>query len=153
MNKKLIIYVLSICIMVYLIMNYLFCIRIIVSTSMMPTIKLKEIVIVYKTSIVHRGDVILFLPPKSQNRYNQEWTKRIIGLPGDVIKVENGNVYINNALLNEDYKTIKPTYDFSPYIIPDDSYFVLGDNRNCSNDSHIWGSLPKKNVLGIVLFK
>jgi len=120
---------------------------------MLPTIQLNDIVLIYKDYNIKRGDIVLFRPPESQHINDQEWIKRVVGLPGEVISIYNGNVYINGKLLSEDYRNIRPAYDFEPYSIPSDSYFLLGDNRNNSIDSHIWGSLPKKNIIGTIILK
>ena len=136
-----------------ILLKILFCLRIIVSPSMLPTIQLEDIILVYKYSNIKRGDIVLFFPPESQHTNQQEWIKRIVGLPGDVITIKNGKIYINDKLLSENYNIIKPDYELAKLQITNDSYFVLGDNRNNSNDSHVWGSLPRKNIIGKVVLK
>ncbi|HJX70247.1 MAG TPA: signal peptidase I, partial [Dehalococcoidia bacterium] len=97
-----------------------------------------------------RGDVVILWPPKSSN---YPFIKRVIGLPGEEIKIEDGEVYIRQG---NDFKLLEePSYiaqaDYSGHwIIPEDEYFVLGDNRNVADDSHRWGTVPGGNIIGKV---
>jgi signal peptidase I len=92
-----------------------------------------------------RGDVIVFRFPGNPDR---DFIKRIIGEPGDTVEVRDGTVYIDGAPLDEPYITSKPTYTYGPAEVPPKNYFVLGDNRNNSYDSHAWGFLPEENIIG-----
>ena len=92
-----------------------------------------------------RGDVIVFRFPGNPDR---DFIKRIIGEPGDTVEVKNGNVYINGGALDEPYTMSKPTYTYGPTEVPPRQYFVLGDNRNNSYDSHSWGFVPQENIIG-----
>jgi signal peptidase I len=80
-----------------------------------------------------RGDVIIFEEP---NGSQEDFIKRVIGVSGDTIEVKNGAVYVNGAKLNEPYIKDLPSYTMSKTKVPEGMYFVLGDNRNHSNDSH-----------------
>jgi signal peptidase I len=80
-----------------------------------------------------RGDVVIF---KSPVVTNEDFIKRVIGLPGDTVEIKNGAVYVNDVKLNEPYIKEAPTYVMAKVTVPQDDYFVLGDNRNHSNDSH-----------------
>jgi signal peptidase I len=71
----------------------------------------------------------------------------VIGLPGDVVSVQNGVVAVNGLTLNEPYIAASPAYS-GEWIVPDENLFVLGDNRNDSSDSHSWGYLPLEKVVG-----
>jgi signal peptidase I len=71
-------------------------------------------------------------------------------LPGDEIRVENGTVYINNRPLYEPYISEQPNYTGS-WMVPEGEYFVLGDNRNNSSDSHLWGFVPEEDIVGRAL--
>jgi signal peptidase I len=93
----------------------------------------------------HRGDVIVFRFPNDPSR---DFIKRVIGVPGDTVEVVDGTVYLNGAALDESYITNRGAYDFQRQTVPDGSYFVLGDNRNNSYDSHVWGFLPEQNIIG-----
>lgn len=121
-------------------------------SSMEPTLQSGEFVIVnkltYKLGIPEVGDVIVFHFPRDPE---QEYIKRVIGLPGDHIVIEDGKVYVNDYLLDETYITSSPAYE-STWDMPDDSIFVLGDNRNNSSDSHNWGPVPVNYVVGKAVF-
>jgi signal peptidase I len=71
----------------------------------------------------------------------------VIGLPGDTVTVEKGKVHINGEALLEEYIMANPSYQ-GTWTVPEDSLFVLGDNRNSSSDSHNWGMVPLENVIG-----
>jgi signal peptidase I len=92
-----------------------------------------------------RGDVVVFRFPGNPER---DFIKRIVGEPGDTVEIKNGTVYINGGPLDEPYITNKPTYTYGPEKVPPNQYFVLGDNRNNSYDSHVWGFLPEENIIG-----
>ncbi|HSX40778.1 MAG TPA: signal peptidase I, partial [Candidatus Saccharimonadales bacterium] len=107
-------------------------------------------------NLVTRGDVIVFQSLTNPDSYS---IKRIIGVPGDQIMLQQGSVYINSKKLNEPYvspqaKTIGGTFllEGKTVTVPQNEYFVLADNRPNSTDSREWGFLPKKNILGKVLF-
>ena len=95
-----------------------------------------------------RGDVLIFEPP---DVVNEDYIKRVIGLPGDKVEVKSGNVYVNDKPLNEPYIKEAP---FSPYnaaIVPPNQLFVMGDNRNASRDSRSFGMLPVDLIVGKAL--
>jgi signal peptidase I len=94
-----------------------------------------------------RGDVTVFHPPGDRRG---DYIKRIIGLPGDTVEVKNETVFVNDIELKESYIKESPDYTFQPTEVPEDSYFVLGDNRNNSNDSHSGWTVPRQNIIGKV---
>lgn len=116
--------------------------------SMRPTLENGEYVLVYKLaykfSDPQRGDIVVFRFPVDPS---QDLIKRVIGLPGDVIKVANSVVSVNDRVITEPYIAAAPEYD-GMWLVPPGQLFVLGDNRNDSSDSHAWGMLPLNNVIG-----
>ena len=116
--------------------------------SMRPTLEHGEFVLVSKLSYLfgeyQRGDIIVFHFPLDPE---EELVKRVIGLPGDRVLVQNSQVFVNGILLNEDYIAQAPLYS-GEWVVMDGQLFVLGDNRNNSNDSKDWGLLPQENVVG-----
>lgn len=116
--------------------------------SMNPTLQNGEYILVnklaYKIGHPSRGDIIVFEFPADEG---QDLIKRIIGLPGETVHVENNTVTINGKVLQEPYIAQAPLYT-GDWTIPDGYLFVLGDNRNDSRDSHQWGLLPFENVIG-----
>ena len=117
-------------------------------TSMLPTLENGEFVLVNKMSYrfadVDRGDIIVFHFPVN---LEEELVKRVIGLPGDHVSVRAGTVYVNGQLLNEPYIAAAPSYS-GEWDVLEGQLFVLGDNRNNSNDSKDWGLLPFDKVVG-----
>jgi signal peptidase I len=116
--------------------------------SMIPTLQDGEFVLVskvnYKFGDVERGDIVVFHFPMDPE---QELIKRVMGLPGDTIVVQNGQVSVNGQILNEPYIAAAPAYS-GEWTVPEGQLFVLGDNRNDSSDSHSWGYLPLEKVVG-----
>lgn len=90
-----------------------------------------------------RGDIIIFRFPLAPG---QSLIKRVIGLPGETIEVKDGIVMVNSVPLEEPYITEPPAYN-GRWVVPEGQYFVLGDNRNDSRDSHQWGGLPHENIV------
>jgi signal peptidase I len=135
--------------------------RFIPSDSMFPTLEIGDRVVVEKISYLFNppvtGDIIVFEPPPQllTEGYtkDQAFIKRIIGLPGQTVRVENGKVYLNEQPLQESYIAEPPDYFLPTLRVPDGQFFVMGDNRNNSNDSHRWGFLPKANIIGRAVFR
>lgn len=131
------------------------------SGSMTPKLQINDRVIVDKTAYftrqLRRGDIVLFQPTETLRNegYKNNFIKRVIGLPGETIAIKNGSVYINNKPVKEDYIGIKQRsdYKYGPAVIPKDSYFVLGDDRNNSYDSHYWGFVPGSLIVGKVIWR
>ena len=92
-----------------------------------------------------RGDVIIFKAPDGRN---EEFIKRVIGLPGDTIKIDSGTIYVNDVKLEEPYVKRSFSYSLPVQKVPEGSYFVLGDNRDVSNDSHRGWFMPGGNLIG-----
>lgn len=116
--------------------------------SMLPSLQEGEYIIINKLSYFleepARGDVIVLHFPNDRSR---DFIKRIIGLPGDMVTVADGVVSVNGVALDEPYINAPPSYSGS-WTVPEDKYFVLGDNRNNSSDSHNWSFLPEEDIVG-----
>ncbi|MCI0502035.1 MAG: signal peptidase I [Fusobacteria bacterium] len=88
----------------------------------------------------------------------EEYVKRIIGLPGDIVDIKNSKVYVNGEMINEPYLENQNITNITssnikyPYTVPSNQYFVLGDNRQNSNDSRQWGTVPYENIIGKAMF-
>jgi len=94
-----------------------------------------------------RGDVVVLKAPSGSEG---DFIKRVIGLPGDNVEIVNGVIYINGTELVEPYVKRSFTYSYPKLTVPENTYFVLGDNRDVSNDSHRWGPLEGDNIIGKV---
>ncbi len=101
----------------------------------------------YLVSRPERGDIIIFHPPSKQQ---VDYIKRLIALPGDTVEIKGGAVYVNGKRLDEPYIKDPPYYNLSLKEIPQNSYFVLGDNRNNSNDSHNGWTIQRSDIIGKV---
>jgi signal peptidase I len=134
------------------IIQFLFRTFYIPSGSMIPTLQIRDYILVnefiYRFKEPERGDIVVFKPPPEAGAGDKEYIKRIIGLPGDTLEVTDGVVYINGEALDEPYIAAPPDYYTGTIVIPEESLFVMGDNRPSSADSHIWGFLPRKNIIG-----
>jgi signal peptidase I len=124
------------------------------SGSMLPTLQINDRLLIDKTAYrsqhPQRGDLVLFQPTEvlRQQNFKDVFLKRIIGLPGETLAVKDGLVYINGKPLQEKYIEERPQYNFGPVVVPANQYFVLGDNRNNSYDSHYWGFVPRELLVG-----
>jgi signal peptidase I len=108
----------------------------------------------YIFSEPERGDVVIFKYPDDET---QNYVKRIIGIPGDVIQIKEGHVYVNGEQLDEDYisEPMKVTDAEETYVVPEGHYFMMGDNRNYSLDSRYWKNtfVAKDKILAKVIFR
>ena len=96
-----------------------------------------------------RGDIVVFRYPLQPTR---DFIKRIIGVPGDQVDIKNSQIFVNGEPLHEGYPLNLGSYNYGPMTMGVEEYFVLGDNRNNSSDSHSWGMLPVKNIIGKAWF-
>ncbi len=130
--------------------------RYIPSDSMVPTLQVGDRLVVDKISYLfhapNQGDIVVFNPPDvpqlSAISKDNAFIKRVIGLPGQQVRVQQGRVYVNDQPLQESYLAEPIRYELRSFVVPEGQVFVLGDNRNYSNDSHVWGFLPRENIIG-----
>lgn len=126
------------------------------SGSMEPTLLVGDRIMAYKLFYgledVERGDIIVFEFPLNPKK---DYIKRVIGLPGDKVEIREKVVYINDQKLLEPYAVHRsnwdvgfPRDDYGPIVVPANSLFVLGDNRDSSEDSRYWGYVPAENIVG-----
>jgi signal peptidase I len=135
--------------------------RFIPSDSMVPTLEIGDRLVVEKVSYhlrpPHRGDIIVFDPPLQLQEYgfkkDQAFIKRVIGEPGQSVRVSGGKVYVDDRPLVEPYIAAPPDYLLPAVTVPPGQLFVMGDNRPNSNDSHVWGFLPATNIIGRACFR
>lgn len=131
--------------------------------SMLNTIQENDRLIASKITYTfndpERFDIAIFKYPDDEKQY---YVKRIIGLPGETVQIVNGVVYVTDendvtTQLRDDFVTVsKPIGNFGPYVVPEDSYFVLGDNRNNSEDSRYWRTtnyVSDDQLVGKVMFR
>jgi signal peptidase I len=126
-------------------------------TSMMPTLTDQERIFINKFTYhyglgnVSHGDMVVFWYPLDTSK---SYIKRIIGTPGDVVKIVSGQVFVNGQPLAEDYvpDEYRDRVSWGPERVPFDKYFVLGDHRSSSNDSRAWGFVDRKYIYGKAVF-
>lgn len=122
---------------------------VVVGPSMLPNFENGQRLLISKVTYrfhdPERGDVVVFQAPNNQR---DDYIKRIIALPGDTVEIRNKAVYVNGSKRDEPYITNPPNYTFDELKIPENKYFVLGDNRINSNDSHSGWLLPQENIIG-----
>ena len=92
---------------------------------------------------VQRGDVVVFRPP---HKPETAFIKRVVGLPGEVVEIRDNHVYVDGRFLDEPYLRLQWHDNRPPEQVPNDMVYVLGDNRDNSNDSRVWGELPIRNI-------
>ena len=143
--------------------TFVFANAVVPTGSMLNTIQENDRIIAsritYTFNDPERFDIIIFKYPDDESQY---YVKRIIGMPGETVQIVNGVVYVTDendvtTQLRDDFVTVaRPTGNFGPYVVPEDSYFVLGDNRNNSEDSRYWRTtnyVSKDKIVGKVMFR
>ena len=131
------------------------------SGSMLPTLQIQDKILVEKLSTKInlkdnlfnlKDNIIVFKPPETLIKagYDSDIAliKRVIGIPGDKIEVKDGSLYLNDEIQNKFITDKNINYSIGPVIVPENSLWVMGDNRNNSLDSHVWGPLPYKKIIG-----
>ena len=136
------------------------------SGSMLPTLQIQDKILVEKLTpkITSKSNlsklknkIIVFNVPEqlinAGYKKNTALIKRVIGLPGDKIEVKDGNLYLNDIAQNNYILDKNINYSIGPLVVPEKSLWVMGDNRNNSMDSHIWGFLPYEKIIGKAIFR
>lgn len=125
------------------------------SGSMIPTLQINDHVVVtkftYHITKPQRGDIVVFNYPVALKETGEKvrYVKRLIGLPGDKIEIKEKHLYINDQLVDEPYiSSDSDMADFSPLVLGEKEYFMMGDNRNHSNDSRYWGTVEEDLLIG-----
>lgn len=125
------------------------------SSSMAPTLSNRCITLGMRFGYsLNRYDIVDFGRASKETKVT--YVKRIIGLPGETIEIRSGTTYIDGEELDEPYLAEKPDdFNFGPYVIPDNSFFMMGDNRNHSNDSRYWAehAVPRGNIEAKLFFR
>ena len=143
---------------VFILKNYVLINAVIPSGSMENTIMTGDRVfgnrLAYRFGEPERGDIVIFKYPDNEEEL---YIKRVIGLPGDKVEIRDGLVYLNDSAkpLEEPYLKETPVGDYGPYQVPEDGYFMLGDNRNWSRDSRFWENtyVTREEVLAKAVFR
>jgi len=132
------------------------------SGSMLPTLQLQDRVLVEKLrprlhQPLPNGTIVVFHAPPVlvEAGYDPQAAliKRVVGQPGDVVEVRDGALLRNGSAVDEPWRQQPIDYSFGPLTVPEGDLLVMGDNRNASLDSHIWGPLPRQEVIGTAVFR
>ena len=124
-------------------------------TSMMPGLEDQERIFVnkfvYRWEPIERGDIVVFRYPRDTSK---SYIKRVIGVAGDRVRIENGQVYVNDQAVDEDYvpSEYADARSYAEVTVPTHSYFVLGDHRTMSNDSRDFGPVNERYIYGKAVF-
>jgi len=149
MLRELLETVISAGVIAFIIITFIGQVTVVKGASMEPTLHDRERLIANKISYrfesPKRNEIVIFKPPVGVKR---NYIKRIIAVPGDTVEIVNGEIYINDQALLEPYVKFNSYENLPSLTVPDDSFFVLGDNRPNSSDSRFWGFVPRKNIIG-----
>lgn len=141
-------------VLVVIIRTFILDTRIVPTTSMVPNIVPGDRLFVEKITLhfqgLERGEVIVFAPPE-QSGLTDDLIKRLIALPGDTVETKDGKLYINDIPQDEPYLAEPIQYTTGKVSVPEGKIYVMGDNRNRSHDSHVWGFAEIEDVKGKAL--
>jgi signal peptidase I, bacterial type len=148
--------------LIILTFNHFFIHSFVPSMSMFPTLRQNEFMIVSKTPVFEHENILLFYPYKEENAEMNRgfgitedtvFVKRLIGVPGDNIKIENGLLYRNGIVIEQPYQAEEYiNYSMAEITLLEDEYWMMGDNRNHSADSHVFGVFHAEQFIGTVKF-
>ncbi len=146
--------ILFLAVVIYVVVQYAIQTVHVIGRSMDPTLEHDDLLIIsklsYRLHAPERGDIVVFVPPNEDSR---DFIKRIIAVPGDHFRIVEGKITVNGQVLNEPYLAERWTVNNTPFegherVVPAKSYFVLGDNRNHSSDSRLFGYVSRQAILG-----
>lgn len=139
-------------VILYFLFNHVIMFGIVPSRSMEPFLVPSDIVICQKFGKINQGDVITF--NQSDNKNNYEYIKRVIGIGGDHIVLDGYSIYRNEQLLNEPYVKKPVDSGYMNFVVPENTYFLLGDNRENSKDARFWDNpyISKEDITGKLIF-
>lgn len=155
---------------IFLIYNFFFATTTVYNTSMYPTVQEKDMLFMVKFGETTRGDIVSFKSELTLSAKDYEdlsflqkilhkegerknLIKRVIAIPGDFIEVKDGMVYLNDEPLNEPYVSSYITGEVERQQVPENKYFMMGDNRSASQDSRVMGYVDKDDFIGRVIFR
>ena len=122
------------------------------SSSMEPSLDIKDRIVVNKVAYhfrePRRQEVVVFREVAPAGSPKRDLIKRLMGLPGEVLEIKDGIVYVDGERIEETHPMNQDFSDFGPITVPTEHFFVMGDNRPASADSRFWGFLPRKNLIG-----
>lgn len=133
------------------------------TSAMEPTIRIGDRILTVKDDTPERGDIVVFHPPAKalqpgfgESPEDLTFVKRVVGLPGDRVRIAGNHAVVNGRRLDEPYVLTKPCTEvcnLREVTVPPDRYYVLGDNRGESDDSRAWGSVARDDLVGRVFFR
>ena len=137
---------------VFILRYFVFGLYYVPSGSMIPTLEVNDhVVVTYHTNDLKRGDIVVFTYPVEYKETGKKinYVKRLIGLPKDKLEIKDNKVYVNDVVLEETYLASDTNMpNFGPINLGENEYFMMGDNRNHSNDSRYWGIVPEELLIG-----
>ena len=116
-----------------------------VINNFLPFVDIQSQEVMFPFHTPQRGEIVIFKYPQDETR---EFVKRVLGIPGDLVEIKKGYVYVNAEKITEKYVSYRDTDSTRKFQVEPYSYFVLGDNRISSNDSRDWGVVPARNIVG-----